>query len=104
MARAKPGRLKRLGHQPLLREWSFRQLVRAAARSEPSDRRPGVRFEPAATEALRAAAESYLVNLYDDIYRCALHGRRTTVLPRDVSLARRMRGEPVPSAAAERSV
>lgn len=95
-------RLRRLGREPLLREWSFRRLVRAAARPEdPTRSGPGTaaRFESAATEALREWAEAYLVHLFDDVHRCAAHGRRTTVLPRDIRLARRMRGEAVPSAA-----
>jgi histone H3 len=91
-------RLRRLGREPLLRGWSFRRLVRAAARPEDPTRR-AARFESAATEALRAWAEAYLVHLFDDVHRCAAHGRRTTVLPRDIRLARRMRGEAVPSAA-----
>jgi histone H3/H4 len=95
--------LRRIVRQPLLREWSFRQLVRAAARSDRVRRATGrtVRFDAAATEALRVMAESYLVHLYDDIHRCVSHGRRLTVLPRDIRLAREMRGEPVPSAAVE---
>ena len=41
------------------------------------------------------AAEAYLVGLFEDANLCALHGRRVTVMDRDIRLARRLRGEPL---------
>jgi histone H3 len=34
-----------------------------------------------------------LVNLFMDTNVCALHAKRVTILPRDIQLARRIRGE-----------
>jgi histone H3/H4 len=31
--------------------------------------------------------------LFEDVQLCAIHGKRITILPRDIQLARRIRGE-----------
>jgi len=51
------------------------------------------RFQSLALQALHEAAEAYLVTLFEDSMLCAIHARRVTVMPRDMSLARRIRGE-----------
>ncbi|CAM9762950.1 unnamed protein product, partial [Hapterophycus canaliculatus] len=33
------------------------------------------------------------VGLFEDTNLCAIHGRRVTIMPKDMSLARRLRGE-----------
>ena len=38
------------------------------------------------------ASETYLVQLFEDVNLCAIHGRRVTIMNRDVDLARRIRG------------
>ena len=43
--------------------------------------------------ALQEAAEAYLVGLFEDTNLCALHSNRTTVMVKDMALARRIRGE-----------
>jgi histone H3 len=52
-----------------------------------------IRFQSAALIALQEATESYLVGLFEDTNLCALHARRVTIMPRDMQLARRIRGE-----------
>lgn len=42
---------------------------------------------------MQEATESYLVGLYEDTNLCAIHGKRVTIMPKDVQLARRIRGE-----------
>ena len=37
--------------------------------------------------------EAYLVRLLDDANLCAIHARRVTIMPKDIQLARRIRGE-----------
>ena len=44
-------------------------------------------------EALHEAAENYLVGLLTDANILAIHVRRITVQPRDIQLARRIRGD-----------
>ena len=50
------------------------------------------RFQAAAIEALREACEAYLVQLMEDANLCAIHAKRVTVQPKDLALARRIRG------------
>ncbi|XP_039769126.1 histone H3-like centromeric protein A isoform X2 [Ornithorhynchus anatinus] len=44
------------------------------------------------TPFARLAAEAFLVHLFEDSYLCSLHARRVTLFPRDIQLARRIRG------------
>ena len=46
-----------------------------------------------ALEALHEASKYYLVNLLEDANLIAIHARRITLQPRDIQLARRIRGE-----------
>jgi histone H3/H4 len=43
--------------------------------------------------ALQEALEAYLICLFDDSNECAIHGKRVTMMPKDMQLARRIRGE-----------
>ena len=38
------------------------------------------------------AAECYLVGLFEDTNLCAIHAKRVTIMPKDMHLARRVRG------------
>ena len=51
------------------------------------------RIQASAVMAIREALEAYLVHLFEDAQLCAIHGRRVTINPNDISLARRIRGE-----------
>ena len=51
------------------------------------------RFQAKAVQALHEASECYLVGLLEDANQLALHAHRITVQPRDIQLARRIRGE-----------
>jgi len=39
------------------------------------------------------AAEAYLVHLFEDANLCAIHAKRVTIMPKDMQLARRIRGQ-----------
>jgi len=56
------------------------------------------RIQASAVMAIREALEDYLVHLFEDAQLCAIHGRRVTINPKDVALARRIRGETQDSA------
>ena len=43
--------------------------------------------------ALQEAAEAYMVDLFEDTNLAALHAKRVTIMPRDMMLARKLRGE-----------
>lgn len=68
----------------------FARLVRQVA--EPLSRQPDLRWTSTALEALQTAAETYLTQLFEDVNLCATHAKRVTIQPRDVYLARRIRG------------
>ena len=42
---------------------------------------------------LQQAAEAYLIGLFEDTLLCAIHAKRVTIMPKDIQLARRIRGE-----------
>ena len=54
-----------------------------------------LRWARNAVEALHEAAEIYLTGIMEDANLLAIHARRVTVQPRDIQLARRIRGDPV---------
>ena len=72
-----------------LRRLPFQRLVRQIA----SDYHTDARFQAEALAALQEAAEAYLVGLFSDAFICSLHAHRVTLQPRDLLLARRIRGE-----------
>ncbi|XP_025030739.1 histone H3-like [Python bivittatus] len=41
----------------------------------------------------KQASEAYLVGLFEDTNLCAIHAKRVTIMPKDIQLARRIRGE-----------
>jgi histone H3/H4 len=59
----------------------------------PADFKNDLRFQGSAILALQEAAESYLVGLFEDTNLCAIHAKRVTIMPKDMQLARRIRGE-----------
>ena len=73
----------------LIRKLPFQQLVREIAQHFRTD----LRFQSSAVMALQKASEAYLVGLYEDTYLCAIHAKRMTIMPEDIQLARRIRGE-----------
>jgi len=52
-----------------------------------------LRIQGSAVLALQEAAEAYLVGLFEDTNLCAIHAKRVTIMPKDIQLARRIRGE-----------
>jgi histone H3 len=73
----------------LIRKLPFQRLVREIA----NDFKTELRFESKAIMALQEASEAYLVHLFENANLCAIHGKRKTILPKDIQLARRIRGE-----------
>jgi histone H3 len=73
----------------LIRKAPFQRLVREVAQDFKQD----LRFQSQAVLALQESAEAYLVGLYEDSNCCAIHAKRVTVMPKDMLLAKRIRGE-----------
>ena len=51
------------------------------------------RWQSLAVEAMRTAAEDFLVRLFEDANLCCIHARRVTVMSKDMNLALRLRGD-----------
>ena len=73
----------------LIRKLPFQRVVREIAGDFKSD----LRFQSQAVLALQEATEAYLVDLFEDTNLCAIHAKRVTIMPKDMQLARRIRGE-----------
>lgn len=73
----------------LIRKLPFQRLVREIAQDFKTD----LRFQASAVMALQEASEAYLVGLFEDSNLCAIHAKRVTIMPKDIQLARRIRGE-----------
>ena len=52
-----------------------------------------MRFQSTAIAALQEAAENFNVGLFEDVNLLAVHAKRVTVMPMDVRLALRIRGD-----------
>lgn len=72
----------------LIRKLPFQRLVREISQSYKSD----LRYQQGAIDAIQAAAESFLVALFEDSQLCAIHARRVTITPKDMELTLRLRG------------
>ena len=73
----------------LIRKLPFQRLVREIAQEVKTD----LRFQSQAVLAIQEAAEAYMVGLFEDTNLCAIHAKRVTIMPKDIQLARRIRGE-----------
>ena len=73
----------------LVRKLPFQRLVREIAQEFKTD----LRFQSSAVLALQEAAEAYMVGLFEDTNLCAIHAKRVTIMPKDIQLAKRIRGE-----------
>lgn len=91
------GEIKKLqqGTELLIRKLPFQRIVREIVYSvhniHNQDKR--IRFTSTALQALQEAVEAYMIGLLEDTNLCALHAKRVTIMPKDMQLARRIRGE-----------
>jgi histone H3 len=74
----------------LIKKLPFQRLVREVAKDVVGD---DIRFQSTAILALQEASEAFLVGLFEDTNLCAIHAKRVTIMPKDIQLARRIRGE-----------
>jgi histone H3 len=75
--------------EALIANAPFQRVVREISQDYKRD----IRFQEKAMYALQEATEAYLVGLFEDAQLCAVHGKRVTIMPKDIQLARRVRGE-----------
>ena len=82
--------IKRSSFQKLIREISQEYRVCPDGPGTPFIQ---VRFQSTSIAALQEAAENFIVGLFEDVNLLAVHAKRLTVMPRDVRLALRIRGD-----------
>ena len=75
----------------LIRKLPFARLVREIQQMIVPKNEP-YRWQGTAILALQEAAEAHLVALFEDTLLCAIHAKRVTIMPKDMQLARRIRG------------
>ncbi|XP_039317149.1 histone H3-like centromeric protein A isoform X1 [Saimiri boliviensis] len=74
----------------LIRKYPFSRLAREICVK--FTRGVDFSWQAQALLALQEAAEAFLVHLFEDAYLLTLHAGRVTLFPKDVQLARRIRG------------
>lgn len=75
--------------KPLVPRLSFQRLVLEILQNL-SD--IPLRMQTETVEALREAAEMYIVELFEDAFACAVHTRRVTLMLKDIRLVQVIRG------------
>ncbi|XP_057452492.1 histone H3.2-like [Lotus japonicus] len=75
--------------EPLIRKIPFQRLVKEITQAINNE----LRVQSGAVSALQEAAEAFLAGLFEDTNLCAIHAKRVTITPKDMQLARRIRGE-----------
>ena len=73
----------------LIRKAPFQRLCRELAQKHRAD----FRFQGSAIGALQESSEAYNIGLFEDTNLCTIHAKRVTIMPKDIQLARRIRGE-----------
>ena len=73
----------------LIQKLPFLRLVRELLHDQKVD----MCIQASAIYALQEASEAYLVYLFEDANLCAIHTKRVTIMPKDIKLACRIRGE-----------
>lgn len=73
----------------LIKKLPFQKLVREIAHEYAQN----LRFQASAVLAIQESAEAYLIGLFEDTNECAMHAKRITIMPKDMQLARRIRGK-----------
>ena len=74
----------------LIRKLPFQRLVQEIAKDFSIG---DWRFTADAIKAFQEAAEAYLVGIFEDTNLCTIHTKRVMIQPKDIQLARRLRGE-----------
>ena len=73
----------------LIRRLPFQRLVWEIAQ----DFKRRLNFASGTILALQEETEAYVIGLFEDTNLCAIHAKRITIMPKDIQLARHIRGE-----------
>jgi len=75
----------------LIRKAPFQSLVKEITHCLPGKANE-FRWQSSAMMALQEASEGYIIDLFEAANLCAIHSKRVTIMPKDIHLARRIRG------------
>ncbi len=75
----------------LIRKAPFQRVVREIVHKMFPNK--ALRFQSLAVLALHEASDAYMVGMFEDTNLAALHAKCVTIMPRDILLAQRLRGE-----------
>ena len=73
----------------LIRRVSFQRLVREIVQKW----REGLKLQSSAVLPLQEAWEAFLVGLLEQVNICAIHAKQVTIMPKDIQLAWKIRGD-----------
>ncbi|MEW5317570.1 MAG: hypothetical protein WDW38_008856 [Sanguina aurantia] len=73
----------------LIRKLPFARLVKEISNQMAPE---PFRWTAEAMLAMQEATEDFMVHLFEDCNLCAIHAKRVTIMPKDLQLARRIRG------------
>ena len=82
--------IKKTPFQKLIREISQEYRICPDGPGTPSVQ---VHFQSTVIAALQEAAENFIVGLFEDVNLLAVHARQVTIMPWDIRLALRIRGD-----------
>ena len=80
----------------LIHKLPFQRLAREVLQdlNQPGFRRHDVeRFRSTSLLVMQESVEAFSIGLFEDANLCAIHTRRVTIMPKDMQLALRIRGE-----------
>jgi len=72
-----------------IRKLPFQRWIREIAQDFKTD----LRFQALAVLALQEACEANIVRILEKAYKCSIHAKRITLMPKDITLMRRVLGE-----------
>jgi histone H3 len=86
--------LKEIREQQFKTDFSFQKLpFERLVREIAQDYKTDLMFTPDSLLAIQTAAEDYIIGLFEDANLEAIHSKRVTIMPKDIQIARRARGE-----------
>ena len=77
----------------LIAKAPYLRVIRELARKHKTPDDCKYRWQGAAILASQTAAEDYLTRQFKDANVCAIHSKRCTIMPKDIQLVRRIKGE-----------
>ena len=77
------------GADLLIRRVPFQRLVREIVQK----RGEGLKLQSSTVLALQEAGEAFTVELMEQANLCTIHAKQVTIMPRDIQLAHRIRGD-----------